>query len=155
MTLKELFEEIEIEQEMIGEVVKELTTLQKKVGRANPTVIEKTAASAFLPQFFNGIENILKRICRYHVVPLPTGDIWHLELFKLFCEPATPPLPVLFNHNLAYSLAPYRKFRHIVHHGYGFQIDWQRMRVGIENVEEIFCQIKNTISSYLQTLKTD
>jgi hypothetical protein len=39
-----------------------------------PTVREQTAAAAFLAQFYNGIENILKRISIFYEVPLPTGD---------------------------------------------------------------------------------
>jgi hypothetical protein len=62
-----------------------------------PTVRENAAAAAFLAQFYNGIENILKRICRCHNVPLPTGDTWHTVLFQRFCSPAYADLPLLFD----------------------------------------------------------
>jgi len=153
MTVMELAEEIEIELEMIGEIVKELAILYKDVGGRTPTVREKTAASAFLAQFYNGIENILKRLCRYYAVPLPHGDTWHIELFKLFCETSKSTLPVLFDDKLANAIAPYRKFRHVVYHSYGFQLDWQRMVEGIEEAEKVFQQFRKTISSYLDSLQ--
>ena len=49
-----------------------------------PSVREKTAAAAFLAQFYTGIENILKRICRFRSVLIPRGDTWHVELFQKF-----------------------------------------------------------------------
>jgi hypothetical protein len=39
--------------------------LQGDVASREPTVREKTAAAAFLAQFYNGVEIILKRISRY------------------------------------------------------------------------------------------
>ena len=74
----------------------------------------KTAAAAFLAQFYGGIENILKRISRFYGVSLPSGNLWHVELFKRFCKPPSEPLPLLFDRTLSEELAPYRKFRHVV-----------------------------------------
>jgi hypothetical protein len=123
VTLSELREELAIEVEAIARTVNELLTLQQDIAGREPTVREKTAAAAFLAQYYSGIENILKRICRYYNVSLPTGDIWHVELFQRFCTPSLPPLPALFDEKLAAELAPYRRFRHVAFHGYGFQLD--------------------------------
>jgi hypothetical protein len=117
-----------------------------------PTVREKTAAAAFLAQFYSGIENILKRISRYHNVPLPTGETWHVDLFQRFCPPSYPDLPVLFDEDLASALAPYRRFRHVAFHGYGFQLDWSRMAEGVANVQDVFSQLKATLADYLATI---
>jgi len=81
----ELREEIAVELEALEATVNELLALQRDVAHREPTVREKTAAAAFLAQFYNGVENILKRISRYHDVPLPTGDTWHVDLFQRFC----------------------------------------------------------------------
>ena len=62
------------------------------------------------------------------------GEARHLDLAcdgvsgrKLF-EFAS--LPLLFGDSLAAALAGYRKFRHVVHYGYEFQLDWPRVREG-------------------------
>ncbi len=114
MTSEDLKEEIDIELENIETVLWELSQLHEDVQGREASILEKTAASAFLAQFYNGIENTLKRISRYSNVPLPSGEIWHVELFRRFCAPPSPLLPVLFDQSLAADLAPYRKFRHIV-----------------------------------------
>ncbi len=134
MKAEALREEMAIETERLVATTHELTTLgQDLVGR-EPTLREKAAAGVFLAQFYTGIENILKRICHFNNVPLPGGETWHIELFKQFCAPAHAPLPELFDARLATALAPFRKFRHVVYHGYAVKLDWPRMRKGMTSV---------------------
>src|SRR3990172_9032345 len=119
MNLKDLREEIAIEIELLESVVKEISSLRNDLMDREPTVREKTAAGAFLAQFYGGIENIMKRISLFHSVPMPTGDNWHTDLFRIFCQPPYKTLPLLFDEQLAIDMAPFRKFRYVVYHGYG------------------------------------
>ena len=152
MTPDELREAIEIELDAIQVTVNELIALQRDVLHREPTVREQTAAAAFLAQFYNGVESILKRICLYHDVPLPTGETWHVDLFKRFCSPGDPNLPQLFNDELASALSPYRRFRHVAFHSYGFQFDWERMSEGVEQTEEVYQRFRKSLAGYLQTV---
>lgn len=152
MTSEELKEDIAVEIENIETVLQELSALYGDVKGREAVIREKTAASAFLAQFYSGIENILKRTSRFYNVALPLGDMWHIDLFRRFCEPSLPPLPVLFDDFLSSALAPYRKFRHVVYHGYGFQLDWERMTEGIENAEPVFLRFKANLNMFLITL---
>jgi hypothetical protein len=52
----ELREEIALELEAIEATINELFALQEDVAEREPTVREKTAAAAFLAQFYNGVE---------------------------------------------------------------------------------------------------
>lgn len=155
MKSADLREEINIEIDLIENILKELSSLCDDLADRKPTTREKAAAAAFLSQFYNGIENILKRISKFHSVSLPVGDTWHMDLFKRFCVPALAPLPELFDESLASSLSPYRRFRHVVFHSYGFQLEWERMKEGIEKAEGVFAKLKANISNYLQSLKSD
>jgi len=74
MTTGELEEEISIELDLIESTVQELLSLKRDLTDREPSVREKTAAAAFVAQFYSGIENILKRITRLKSVPLPKGD---------------------------------------------------------------------------------
>jgi len=152
MTVEELREETAIELEQLEATVRELRTLHQDVMGREPTVREKAAAAAFLAQFYNGVENTLKRISRFYDVPLPVGETWHVDLFKRFCSPPHEPLPALFDDSLASALAPFRKFRHVVYHSYGFELDWSRMEEGIARVEDVFLRFKSRLMDYLQTL---
>lgn len=152
MTPQELREEISIELDSMDKVVQEAILLLHDLNDiSEPTIREKTAAAAFLAQFYGGIENILKRIHRYHGVAMPAGDSWHADIFKRFCHPSYPPFTVLFDETLALELLPFRKFRHVVYHGYGFQLEWDRMKEGIERLEDVHTRFCRSLSEYMQT----
>src|SRR3990167_7190545 len=108
MNLKDLREEITIELELLESVIKEISFLRNVLTEREPTVREKTAAGAFMAQFYGGIENILKRISLFHSVPMPSGDNWHADLFRRFCQPPYQTLPLLFDEQLAIDMAPFR-----------------------------------------------
>lgn len=150
MKIEELREEVAIELELIESVLREIASLRDDVNSREPTVREKTAAAAFLAQFYGGIENILKRISRFHNISIPTGDTWHIDMFKRFCAPGYKTLPILFDEPLASAMAPFRKFRHVVYHGYGFQLDWDRMKEGITSVDTVYVKFKERLLEYLQ-----
>ena len=153
MTIQDLKEEVGLELELMEVVIEELSALSKDVGPGEPTLRDKTAAGGFLAQFYNGVENILKRISHYHRIALPIGDTWHIELFKRFCSPSYTPLPELFDETLAAELAPYRRFRHVVHHGYGSQLSWDHMVDGVKGAGTAFSHFKSRVKDYIETLK--
>lgn len=155
MTIENLTEEIEIEFESLETAVNELVKLRNDVGEEEPSMRELTAASAFLAQFYNGLENILKRFYKFFNKPLPVGADWHIILFRSFCDPPEGRLPMLFPKEIEKQLIPYRKFRHVVHHGYGFQIDWERIKPGIDEITIIFSKISKSIKKVLNDLSLE
>ena len=60
MNVAELAEEIAVELELLQRTVGAVLALERDVVHKEPTVRGKTAAAAFLAQFHNGVENILK-----------------------------------------------------------------------------------------------
>jgi uncharacterized protein YutE (UPF0331/DUF86 family) len=67
-------------------------------------------------------------------------------------DPPFDTLPGLFDSELAAKLAPYRRFRHIVLHSYGFQLEWERMAGGVEGIGSAFDGFRGSIQRYLQTI---
>lgn len=153
MTVSELREEISIEVELLEAVLEELKSLREDLADRPPTVREKTAAAAFMAQFYGGVENILKRICRFYALSLPAGDNWHSDLFRRFCQPSLAPLPLLFDPDLERRMSPYRKFRHVAFHSYAFQLDWSRMLEGVAGIEQTFSLFREKLSAYLADLE--
>ncbi len=80
------------------------------------------------------------------------GEAWHIELFQRFSSPSFANLPQLFDADLAVSLAPYRRFRHVVFHSYGFQLEWERMAEGVQGIQPVFNKFEVSIATFLQTL---
>lgn len=148
-----LLKEIQIELGYLDNTVNEIIALNQQIGINDPSVWEKTAAASFLSQFYNGIENILKRISLFNDIQLPSGENWHIELFERFIESSSLPLPILFDSSLAKELRMYRKFRHVVIHSYGFQIDWERLKTGIERLSTVYTNFQIALKDYLRSLR--
>lgn len=155
MSGAELKRQIEVELRRLAQAVDELRTIEAALNENPSAVVERTAAGALLAQFYAGVERIMKRLLRFHGVEPPRGEQSHLELIELFR--ATPPehsptVPDLIDDELAAMLAPYRRFRHVVFHGYGFELDWNRMREGVRNVETVYDMLRRRIEGHLRTL---
>ena len=133
-------------------VVDELLSIHKDVGSGEPSLRELMAAGAFLASFYNGVENILKRISVFNGQPIPSSPTWHFELFDRFVESSKSGLPVLFDDELAAVMDPYRRFRHIVRTTYGIELDWDKVIVGIDRIEPTFERFRNEVTHYLKTL---
>ncbi len=155
MKPSELREQVDLEYESIQLTLDELASLKKDIRGRQPTVREMAAAGLFLANYYNGIENILKRICRYHEVTIPSGGDWHVELAKAFCQPPQEQLPALLDQQLAEEMAPYRQFRHVVHHGYGFRLRWNDMLPGIERAADIFSAFWKMVEAHLRQIESE
>jgi hypothetical protein len=153
MSAGDLKDEVNYDLRQMQVVVDELTALRCDVGERSPTLREMMAAGAFLSSFYNGVENILKRISKYHGVALPTGDQWHVMLLDRFREPPEDGLPVLFTEPLAQSLDAYRRFRHVVRTSYGIELDWAKVSVGIDEVGPVFARFRAAVTDYLDRLR--
>lgn len=152
MKKENLIEEIEIELEYLEKIVKEVEFIRTLAVSAEPDMMVKAAAGTFMMNFYNGIENLLKRIHKLQNTAMPKGENWHSELFKRFCNPPFHNLPLLFDAGLEKELLQYKKFRHLFIHGYGFQLDWMLMKDGINNMSGVFERIKTNINSFLLDL---
>lgn len=152
MTADDLRVEIDIGIGLIENALEKLTALYVDVGNRKPSVREKTAAATFVAQLYGGIENILKRISLFNNIPFPTGRTWQMDLFKRFCIPSYRSLPELFDGFLASGLPPYRRFRHVFHNSYSFELEWERMKEGIEKAPHLFVRFKGKVLKYSQGL---
>jgi hypothetical protein len=58
-------------------------------------------------------------------------------------------LPVLFPGDLIDEMDAYRRFRHIAHHGYERDLDYERMQAGIEGARSVFEKFRSRVIEYL------
>ena len=125
---------------MIGN---EVMGLLSQVSSREPTVVERTAAGAFLAQFYNGIENIMKRFVKNLDGQMPTGDTWHIDLARMFAEPAANGMPVFFSQDRFPEIADYRKCRHAVRNSYGHDLVWSKLKPMMERLPHTLKWFKN------------
>ena len=142
MNFDELRGEIAIQLELMDQTVSEIEAIQTDYGSRQPSRREVAAVAAFLSDFYNGIENVLKRISRCYEICLPTGEDWHTELFNRFCEPPFQNLPIVFDREQMSTMAVFRRFRHVIRHGYVMLLDWDRISCELGSLGPAYAAFK-------------
>jgi hypothetical protein len=148
MTRQRLHREIDIELSFLERTVADVEGLLAMISDRAPNSVERAAAGTFLAQFYNGIENILKRICVAHNVTVSQGDQSHAELFQMFCSNQGTNLPMLFPDNIRGDFSILRRFRHFFFHGYSFQIEWEGIIIGMRSLRSIFEDFRKNVAEY-------
>jgi hypothetical protein len=150
MKIEKLLEELLLEYLDLDLTVKFIDDLRNTIGNEEPTINYKAAITLHIANFYNGIENILKRICKYLKVTLPYGSDSHIVLFQMFSDPSSTTLPYLFDLTIINDFIGLRKFRHYAMHGYAFKIDWNYMKDNIVSINEIYYKFKVNVEKFLQ-----
>lgn len=152
MNQQELIDEINTEFEYLDITIGNVAELNALIAGSEPDNIQKAAMNQFISEFYNGIENILKRICKYSNVIVPYGDDSHIKLFNLFVTGGNTSLPVLFVPEIAEEFKKIRKFRHFIIHGYSFKMDWLYLKDSIPQIDSLYQVLKQNIYTYLKSL---
>lgn len=144
----EQLEPIRIEVETIENILNEINGIIREYSDSEPDIRIKAALASFIAQFYNGVENIMKRIMKINGRTLPKGENWHAELFNQFIESDDPNTPVLFRGPDVLIYKKLRKFRHIVYHGYSFRLEYELMKSNVMGLQDSF-------KSFVQNLKAN
>jgi len=148
---KELKEDVTDEEKAIDETLERLLKARNEFDSKNRNYLIEPAMGTYLMNFYNGIENILKRITKEYYLTFPKGESWHKELLNLSSNPPAEKI-ALFNENIEERLHAYRNFRHRFVSGYGFQLKGEKMLELIDNTEPLWIEIKKAISDFWDKL---
>ena len=148
----DLLSEIELEKANIRTALSDITRAHKELATPNssPTII--AGAASYIAQCYGGIESILKRIVRNQNIDLPAGGEWHIELLKMFRQKTGTPLGIL-DETLFSKLSLMRKFRHVVFHGYGFNLDREMVAAALNDAPTVVSDFLSALDSYLAQRK--
>jgi hypothetical protein len=147
-----LKDEIELELVFIKKTVNDINGLIDLTSNRDLTIYDSAAAAMLLSQYYNGIENILKRIIKAKKLKQPTGEQSHVDLFNMFTQKkeSQSDLPVLFPENIREGFVIIRRFRHFAHHGYAFNLDWELLLLGMKSVGFLYSEFRENIESYME-----
>ena len=84
---KELREDVLDEEKAIEEILERLSSVRNKFDPKVKDYLTEPAMGTYLMNFYNGIENILKRITKEYYLVMPKGESWHKELLILSSNP--------------------------------------------------------------------
>lgn len=150
---KELQEDVQDEEKAIEETLERLAVVRKQFSVQNKDYTTEPAMGTYLMNFYNGIENIIKRISKGYYLTMPGGENWHKELLLLSVNPPQDKIP-LFSRNIVEKLNPYRNFRHRFVSGYGFQLKAEKMLELIDSIDPLWFEIKRSISDFWKKLNS-
>jgi hypothetical protein len=146
-----LKEDVIDEEKAIEETLKRLKEIRDRYACREKDYLIEPAMGTYLMNFYNGIENILKRISKECYATMPSGESWHKELLLLSSNPPGG-MSALFDEDLVSKLHPYRNFRHRFISGYGFQLKAEKMLELIDDSYPLWDNIKAAISCFLKKL---
>jgi len=148
---KELKEDVSDEQKAIDETIARLLKARENFNPRKQDNLTEPAMGTYLMNFYNGIENILKRVSKEYYSIMPTGSSWHKELLNLSYNVPEGKIAI-FDQGIAEKLVPYRNFRHRFISGYGFQLRGEKMLELIDNIESLWDNIEKAIVEFFVKL---
>jgi len=125
-------------------IVAEIQAIQKDIGSAIPTHRDKAALGSFLHSFYNGIENVLKRLAEEVDDSVPVGEEWHRALLRRMEKKVENIRPQVLRSRTVEVLEPYLGFRHFFRHSYTFEVNWQKLKPLAENIALVFREFQLT-----------
>jgi hypothetical protein len=120
--------QVALERQQLRRLLDTYHGLLRKCETSPPDDVELSALAAMVHSFYNGIENIFKRIAEELDGQLPrSSGFWHRELLDTMNRPGGVR-PAVISENLVECLDSYLDFRHFFRHAYIFNLRWDRMK---------------------------
>ena len=146
--------EVEADFSDLERVVSEIRNLKEEIGSSEPGYRDKAALGALLHSFYNGIENVLKRIAEEVDQSVPVGEGWHRALLRRMTREVEEIRPPVLDPETARLLMPYLWFRHFFMHSYTFEIDWAKLKPLVDGLDEAFQRFQVDIRNFFEMLGT-
>lgn len=114
------------------------------VEQAHPRLL-----GSIIHDFYTGIERIFCRLAEDLEGGLPKGENWHSTLLDDMNLELSNVRPAVISVKLKDRLKEYLGFRHLFRNVYGFKLKKERLKVLIDNFDEVFSDFKNCMESFL------
>ena len=146
---------VEVESDLsdLERIVAEINSARDDIGSTLPEFRDKAAFGSFLHSFYNGVENILKRVAEEVDHSVPVGEAWHRALLRHMTNPVEGVRPPVLHGETMNALGPYLGFRHFFRHSYTFEINWSKLRPLVENAESVLRKVKMDLETFLGELE--
>ena len=115
------------------------------VDEKNPYIY---AVAVTLQHFYTSLETAFKRVVKEMEGNLPQGESWHRDLLEEVCLEIKGVRPELISIEIKKELDRIRRFRHVVRHGYEYDLDWIQISPLIKILEEIIPELKKNFKEF-------
>ena len=146
MTKQQLKDYCDAEFENIEAVLSELEKILN-TEKSDYTTAELAAIATFLHNFYNGIENTIKRIFVFKKMAQMNTPTWHKNMLRKALDIE------IISDDLYSILSNYLSFRHFFVHSYSLSLRWEELHPLTDNVTHTFNKVKKLIYQYIDQLK--
>ncbi len=106
------------------------------------------AVAISLQHFYTSLETAFKRVVKEMEGNLPEGESWHKDLLEEVCLKIEGVRPALISDDIKKYLDRLRRFRHVVRHGYEYDLDWSQISPLVQTLDKIKKQLKQDFSDF-------
>jgi len=142
MTKNQFKEYCEAEFENIDTVVHELFSICR-TRKVKYSTVELAAIATFMHNFYNGIENILKRVLSFKQIEIKETPTWHRDLLR-----SSSDIGIIKN-DLYNHLLNYLSFRHFFIHSYSFTLRWAELKPLVDTLDKTLKEFKSAIYNFI------
>ena len=144
----------EINQEILSleALLRELETLKPRLAQKEISNLDLRAAGSILHDFYNGVENIFRRVAQELNGGLPAGEDWHKQLLTDMSLDVKGVRPPLVSEDLKLKLQKYLGFRYIFRNVYGFHLEQEQIKVMVKEFPRILSWLRREIAAFQEYL---
>lgn len=150
--VRRLQSEINQEISSLEALLRELKTLKPRLAQKEISNLDLRAAGSILHDFYNGVENIFRRVAQELNGGLPAGEDWHKQLLTDMSLDVKGVRPPLVSEDLKLKLQKYLGFRHIFRNVYGFHLEQEQIKVMVKEFSRILSWLKREIAAFQKYL---
>jgi hypothetical protein len=152
--LHKLRDQLAVERQLLRRLLEEYRELVTASRTRAPTPIERSALAAMLHAFYNGVENIFKRISTECDGGVPGGNAAHRDLLDAMAR-AGPGRSQVISEDLRNLLDHYLDFRHLFRHAYTFDLQWEKMAGAVWRCDDTFRKLEQELDRFLSSLGSE
>lgn len=112
---------------------------------------DRGAIGYLLHNFYNGCENIFRRIAAFFENDIGRNS-WHSDLLRRMKLEIEGYRPAVIDDALYRLLEDLRAFRHVFRNAYSFELDWERERLVARHLEPAAAMLREQVTSFLQRM---
>ena len=153
LEVRRLIAEIRDELSALAKVKALLEEARARFAERAPDPLELGGIALSLHAFYNGVENLFRRVALELGEGLPGGDDWHSQLLRNMALEMPRVRPRVISEQTRDSLEEFLRFRHVVRHTYGHELKWRRMRELLDSFGPAYTEFVKDAEEFLRFLE--
>ncbi len=150
--IRRLQSEIDQEVSFLEALLQELKTLELRLTYKKVSNLDLRAADSILHDFYNGVENIFRRVAQELDGGLPAGEDWHKQLLIDMSLKIKGVRPPLISEDVKLKLQRFLGFRHVFRNIYGFHLEQEQIKTLVKEFPRTLLCLKKEIAAFQKYL---